>query len=79
MTKLKTFAGDKINVSEILKFVFGRVENIVVKGESAGYPTMFSKAFYLRVVNSLDCMVKSLKKYIDYYKSMTCIPQVICY
>ena len=35
-SKLKTFADDKINVTENLKFVFERVENIVGKGENAG-------------------------------------------
>ena len=41
------------------------VENIVGKGENAGYqhfllfPTMFSKSFFPRVVKSQDCMVKS--------------------
>ena len=36
-SKLKAFADDKINVIEKMKFVFGRVENIVGKGENAGY------------------------------------------
>ena len=36
-SKLKAFAGDKINVTEKLKFVLGRVENIVGKGENAGF------------------------------------------
>ena len=36
-TKLKAFADDKINVNGKLKFWFGRVENIVGKGENAGY------------------------------------------
>ena len=36
-SKLKAFAEDKINVTEILKFVLERVENIVGKGENAGY------------------------------------------
>ena len=35
--KLKAVADDKINVSQTLKFVVGRVENIVRKGENAGY------------------------------------------
>ena len=35
--KLKAFADDKINVIEILKVDLGRVENIVRKGENAGY------------------------------------------
>ena len=30
-SKLKAFAGDKINMTEKLKFVLGRVENIVGK------------------------------------------------
>ena len=36
-SKLKAFADDKINMTQNLKFVFGRVENIVGKGENAGY------------------------------------------
>ena len=35
-SKLKAYADDKINVTEKLKFVFGRVENAVGKGENAG-------------------------------------------
>ena len=31
-SKFKMYADDKINVTEILKFVLGRVENIVRKG-----------------------------------------------
>ena len=64
-SKLKAFADDKINVSENLKFVLGRVENIVGKGENDGYqhflffPTMFSKRFFPRVVKSRDRVVKS--------------------
>ena len=37
LTKLKVFADDKKDVIEKLKFVLGRVENIVGKGENAGY------------------------------------------
>ena len=62
-SKLKAFADDKIKVIESLKFVLWRVENIVGKGENAGYqhfllfPTMFSKGFFLRGVKSRDCVV----------------------
>ena len=35
-SNLKAFAGDKINVTENLKFVLGRTENIMGKGENAG-------------------------------------------
>ena len=35
--KLKVFADDKINATQTLKFVTGRVENIVGKTENAGY------------------------------------------
>ena len=47
------------------KFVLDRAENIAGKGENAGvsafspFPTMFSKAFFFRVVKSWDCVVKS--------------------
>ena len=65
VTKLRAFAGNKINVAQMMIFVFDRVENIVGKGENAGYqhfllfPTMFSKCFFLGVVKSPDCEVKS--------------------
>ena len=37
-SKLKAFADDKINMTENLKFVLGRLENIVeTEGENAGY------------------------------------------
>ena len=39
--KLKAFAGNKINVTEKLKFVLRREENIVGKGENAGYHNVF--------------------------------------
>ena len=50
--KLKTFADDKVNASEKLKFVSGRVEIIVGKEEDAGYqhfllfPQIFQKASF---------------------------------
>ena len=36
-SKLKAFTDDKINLTEKLKFVSGRVEKIVGKEENAGY------------------------------------------
>ena len=36
-SNLKASADNKLNVNEKLKFVLGRVENIVGKGENAGY------------------------------------------
>ena len=44
-SKLKAFADDKTNMTEKLKFVLERVENIVGKGENAGYQC-FQKASY---------------------------------
>ena len=46
-SKLKVFADDKIIVTEKLKFVLERVENIVGKGENAGYQhfLLFSQGF----------------------------------
>ena len=51
-SKLKASADDNINVTEKLKFVLGRAQNIVGKGENAGYqhfllfPPCFQKASY---------------------------------
>ena len=36
-SKLKAFVDNKINLDQKLKFVLGRAENIVGKGENAGY------------------------------------------
>ena len=36
-SKFKAFADDKINMTEKLKFLFRKVENIGRKGENAGY------------------------------------------
>ena len=64
-SKFKAIAEDKINVGLKLKAVYGRVENIVGKGENAGYKHFvlfsqcFQKFFLLRVVKSWDCVVKS--------------------
>ena len=50
---MKDFADDKINVTEKLKFVLGRKENIVGEGENAGYqhfllfPQCFQKLSFL--------------------------------
>ena len=63
LLKLKAFAEDKTNVAEKLTFVFGRVENIVGKGENAGhqhfllFPQCF-QVFFFRVIISRDRMVK---------------------
>ena len=51
-SKIKAFAGDKKNVAEMIISISDRVENIVGKGENAGYQhvsrflTMFSTAFF---------------------------------
>ena len=51
MFKFKASVEDKFGVAEIMGFVLEMVENIVGKGENAGYqhflhfPTMFSKGF----------------------------------
>ena len=63
-TNLKAFADNKMNVTEKVKFVHERVENIVGKRGNAGFqhflffPTMFSKGLFLKVVKSHDCEVK---------------------
>ena len=62
---MKTCADGKINRTENLKFVWGRIENIVGKGVNASlpafspFPTMFSKFFFIKVVKSRDCVLKA--------------------
>ena len=63
-SKLKELADNKIDVTENLKFVFGRAENIVGKRKKcwlpafSPFPTVFSKGFFPGVVKSQDCVVK---------------------
>ena len=56
LTKLKAFADNKINGTKEKKFVLERDENIVGKGYQhfSPFPTVFSKAFFFRVVKSGD-------------------------
>ena len=37
LSKLKAFADDTLNMPQMTKFVYDRIENIVEKGENAGY------------------------------------------
>ena len=52
LSKLKAFAEDILHLTEMMKYVFERVENIVGKGENAGYqhflhfPLCFQKASF---------------------------------
>ena len=54
LTKFKAFTDDKYYVAKIIISVFDRVENIVRKGENAGYqhflfsPHCFQKTFFSR-------------------------------
>ena len=44
-SNLKAFANDEIYVTENLKFVVGWVENVMGKGENAGYHNVFKLLF----------------------------------
>ena len=59
-SKFKAFADGKIIVTYQQKFLFGLVENIVGKGENAGYQhfLLFSQCFQKVSFESRDCMVK---------------------
>ena len=54
LPKLKAFADDQLNVTQNVKVVFHRIENIVGKEENAGYqhflllPQCFQKVFSSR-------------------------------
>ena len=62
---MKGFADDKIIATQKIELYYGSVENIVGKGENAGYQHFLlcrqclQKVFYSRVVRSRDCVVKS--------------------
>ena len=63
-TKLKAIADDIFNVAKMMISVFDAVENIMGKGENAGYQhfLLFTWCFQklcFRVVKTLDCVVKS--------------------
>ena len=64
ITKLKEFADDKLNVAEMTISVFDRVKKHCGKRRKCWLPafspftTVFSTAFFLRVVKSWDCVVK---------------------
>ena len=56
-SKLKAFADDVIGVNEMMISLLDRIENIVGKGKNAYqhfllFPTLFSNAFFFRVVKS---------------------------
>ena len=59
LSKLKAFADDDFNVTQMLQFFCIKVENIVGKGENAGnqyfllYQQCFQKSFF-----GGDCLVK---------------------
>ena len=61
---MKIFAEDKTNVTEKVKFVSERVENVVGNGDKcwlpalSPIPTMDSELFFVRVVKSQDCVAK---------------------
>ena len=63
-TKILSF-GKELNVAVIMISLFNRVENTKGNGENASFQhyllfaTMFSKASFLRLVKSQDCVVKS--------------------
>ena len=51
-SRLKAQADDKISMTEKLKFVFGRIENIKGKGENTGYQrASFSRSLKVRIVS----------------------------
>ena len=62
---MKAFVDDKINVAHLMISVFDRLENIVGKEENDVYqhlllfPQCFQMGFFLGVIESEDCVVKS--------------------
>ena len=71
LSKFKTFADNKINVAQMMISVFHRVENILGKGENAGYqhfllfPQCFQKASFL---GSLKVRIMWQRVYMKFHK-----------
>ena len=67
-SKFKAFADDKIHVAEIMIYLFDREENIMGKGENAGYqhfllfPQCFQKAFLNVLLKSGSCVKELMEK-----------------
>ena len=65
LSKLKAFADNNLNVYQKLKFALGKNRKHFGKRRKCWlpayfpFPTMFSEGFFLRVVKSRDCVVKS--------------------
>ena len=63
--KFKAFAEDNLNVAKMMVSLYDRVENIVGKGENAGYqhfllfPQCFQKASSIGSLKTWDFVVKS--------------------
>ena len=67
-SKLIAFADDKFDVTQNIKFIFHKIQNIVGKGENAGYqdslifPQCFQKRPFLKsplCFKSRHCVIKS--------------------
>ena len=65
VTKLKAFSDDKVNEAQLMISIFGKAENIVGKGENAGYqhflffPQCFQKDPFLGyLLKSWDCVLE---------------------
>ena len=65
-SNFKAFGNDKINVTQKLRYVYGRVENNVGKGENAGYQhfSFSHNVFTIGIVKSLDCVVRSYTNHV---------------
>ena len=58
-SKLKAFTDDKLNITQIIKFVYHRIENIAGKEENAGYQhfLLFPQCFEKAVSSSVSKVV----------------------
>ena len=70
MTRLKAFADNKLNVAKITISLFDGLENTGKRRKHwlpafSYFPTEFSKAPFLRVVRSWDCVVKDQGANLD--------------
>ena len=78
-SKLKAYADNIIIVTEKLKFVLVRVENIVGKGENVLlFPQCFQKNFLYRVVKSRGLCGKELMNFGEKYQPVSACADMAC-
>ena len=71
LTKLKSFADDLVDLAKMMRSIFDRIENMVEKGENAGYQhfLLFPQCFQNTVLSLITTM---FSKFQGFYSLGLC-------